>query len=522
MSAHAAPHPSSRVAPERWRSLPGRLWWSSLPLRVIALTLAGSVVVLVLGGFLLLRATTQGILDGRRASAVVEASTALERMQSQLRGSDTRTSSPYERLAQLADQAGAEPNQFRVVVQGPVSRFVSPGITEDSVPPALAQAVASGPGMFATPTTIHHSDPSVPDEPGLAIGATLRGPSGQQAYPIYFIFSQASELATITLLQRVVLSTGALLLVALAGISWLVSRQVGEPVREASLAASRIAAGQFSERLPARGTDDLASLATSMNDMAAELASQIGQLEDLPRLQQRFVSDVSHELRTPLTTVRMAADLIFDEREDMPPFAARSAELMRDELDRFENLLADLLEISRFDAGAAVVSMEETDLVHVVREELQAQAAFAASKGVELRLHADGPASAQMDARRVTRVVRNLVTNAIEHGERRPVDVTVAANERAVAVAVRDHGVGFLPEQAELVFGRFWRADPSRNRTVGGTGLGLAISREDAALHHGLLHAWGRPGQGAMFVLVLPVDGAVTADDSPLPLEVTP
>ncbi len=510
---------------ERWRRAVGRFWWSSLPLRVILLTLAGSVLVLVLGGMLLISQTTQGILDGKRSSAVLEASTALDRMQTQLQGIDTRTASVYERLGQIADLTGSEPNQFKVVVQGPVSRFVSPGITEASVPASLETAVASGAGMFATPTLVDYADPGRPDEPGLAIGATLQAPSGVQSYPIYFIFPETQEMATITMLRRVALSIGALLLVALAGIAWLVSRQVVGPVREASIAASRIASGEFSERLPVRGSDDLASLATSMNDMAAELSSQIGRLEDLSRVQQRFVSDVSHELRTPLTTVRMAADLIYDERDEMPPFASRSAELMRLELDRFESLLADLLEISRFDAGAAVVSLEETDLVHVVCEELDAQQAFAASKGCELILRSTGPARAQMDARRITRIVRNLVTNAIEHGESRPIEVTVASNDRAVAVSVRDHGIGFRPDQAEQVFLRFWRADPSRNRTVGGTGLGLAISREDTLLHHGLLQAWGRPGQGAQFVLVLPVDqeqAQVVGADSPIRLGVAP
>lgn len=126
---------------ERWRRAVGRFWWSSLPLRVILLTLAGSVLVLVLGGMLLISQTTQGILDGKRSSAVLEASTALDRMQTQLQGIDTRTASVYERLGQIADQTGSEPNQFKVVVQGPVSRFVSPGITEASVPASLETAV---------------------------------------------------------------------------------------------------------------------------------------------------------------------------------------------------------------------------------------------------------------------------------------------------------------------------------------------------------------------------------------------
>ncbi|MFC6358303.1 MtrAB system histidine kinase MtrB [Luteococcus peritonei] len=480
--------------------------------------MAGSVLVLLLGGFFLLRQATHGVLEGKKASAVAEATTALDRMQTQLRATDLRTASLYERLNQLADEAGGQPNQYRVVIQGPVSRYVSPDISEASVPESLAQAVASGDGMFVTPTLVDYTDPARTDEPGLAIGATLQAPTGSQTYPIYFIFPESHENQTLEVLRRAMASTSALLLVSLAGIAWLVARQVAEPVRQASQAASRIASGDLEERMEVRGTDDLASLATSMNDMAGELKSQIGQLEELSKVQRQFVSDVSHELRTPLTTVRMAADMLFEQREDLEPFAARSTELMHDELDRFESMLADLLEISRFDAGAAVLSQEETDVVALVRRELDAQRPFAERMGSELLLEAPERATAAVDGRRITRVVRNLVTNAIEHGEHRPIRVTVAADDQALAVAVRDYGVGFTSQEGEHVFDRFWRADPSRTRAVGGTGLGLAISLEDAQLHHGWLRAWGEPRHGAQFLLVVPRLAGAQVTASPLPL----
>ena len=120
--------------------------------------------------------------------------------------------------------------------------------------------------------------------------------------------------------------------------------------------AERLAAGNLDERMRVRGEDDIARLATSFNAMASSLQRQIGQLEDLSHLQQRFTSDVSHELRTPLTTIRMAADMIHDSRGDFAAHVARSSELLSKELDRFESLLADLLEISRFDAGGAVLA----------------------------------------------------------------------------------------------------------------------------------------------------------------------
>ena len=298
------------------------------------------------------------------------------------------------------------------------------------------------------------------------------------------------------------------------------TRQVVDPVREAARTAARFSAGRLEERMVVMGDDDLARLATSFNDMAGSLQAQIRQLEDLSRVQRRFVSDVSHELRTPLTTVRMAADVLHEARGEFEPATARSAELLQTQLDRFETLLSDLLEISRYDAGAAVLDAEPIDLRDVVRRVVEASQPLADRRQTEIRLDLpEQPCTAEADPRRVERALRNLVVNAIEHGESRPVDVVVAGDEHAVAVGVRDHGVGLRPGEAALVFNRFWRADPARARTLGGTGLGLAIALEDARLHGGWLEAWGQPGDGAQFRLTLPRLAKADLISSPLPLE---
>ena len=202
-----------------------------------------------------------------------------------------------------------------------------------------------------------------------------------------------------------------------AGLTWLVTRQVVTPIRLARRVAERLAAGQLQERMRVTGEDDLARLATSFNQMATSLQRQIRQLEELSRVQRRFVSDVSHELRTPLTTVRMAGDVLHDARRTFDPATARSAELLQTELDRFETLLADLLEISRFDAGAAVLELEDVNLVdvaHRVVDLTRAAGRAAAAPRVVVRAP-DHPCLAEVDVRRVERIVRNLVTNAIDH-----------------------------------------------------------------------------------------------------------
>ena len=305
-----------------------------------------------------------------------------------------------------------------------------------------------------------------------------------------------------------------------AGIAWLVTRQIVQPVRHTAGIAEMLAAGRLQERLAIRGTDELAKLGTSFNKMADSLQRQIRELEDLSRLQRRFVSDVSHELRTPLTTVRMAADVLHAARGDFPPAVARSAELLQHELDRFEALLVDLLEISRHDARAAVLEADSVDVGELVHAVVDLSRSHAERTGcpIELQLP-DDAVFAEVDGRRVQRIVRNLINNALEHGERRPVRVAVAASDDAVAISVRDYGVGLRPGESTLVFNRFWRADAARARSSGGTGLGLAIALEDARLHGGWLQAWGEVGHGACFRLTLPRRAGDALRSSPLPLE---
>ncbi|MCW2809928.1 MAG: mtrB, partial [Friedmanniella sp.] len=385
-----------------------------------------------------------------------------------------------------------------------------------SIPAALRKQVEQSNDLLITPTEVEFRD-GKPAVAGLAAGSALTLP-GTGRYQIYLVFPLDQEVETLQVLRVAVLTTGAILVILLTFIAGLVSRQVVTPVRAARRAAESLASGNLHDRMRVRGQDDLARLATSMNYMASELEKQINTLEELSAVQQRFVSDVSHELRTPLTTVRMAAEVLHDSREDFDPVAARSAELLQTELDRFEALLTDLLEISRFDAGAAELSVTSVDVGDIVARVVRASLPLAEKYGTEITVHAAGPAEAEVDPRRIERILRNLLVNAIEHSEGNPIDILIESDDAAVAVAVRDHGVGFEASQAKQVFHRFWRADPARARTVGGTGLGLSIAMEDANLHHGWLTAWGRPGLGAQFRLTLPRRAGTILETSPLPL----
>jgi two-component system, OmpR family, sensor histidine kinase MtrB len=336
---------------------------------------------------------------------------------------------------------------------------------------------------------------------------------------LYYLVPLTTEDSAANQIRTTVLATGLALVVLLGVVAALVTRMVVSPVRVAARTAQRLSAGLLDQRMKVEGEDDLALLAAAFNQMAANLQRQIVRLEEMSRLQRRFTSDVSHELRTPLTTVRMAADLIFAERDGFDPAVARSAELLQAELDRFENLLTDLLEISRFDAGFAALDAEHADLVPIVERVVERLSGLAERAGVAIELQLpDRPVIAEVDPRRVERVLRNLIGNAVEHGEGKPVQVALATDDAAVAVTVRDHGVGLKPGEERLVFNRFWRADPSRARQTGGTGLGLSISVEDARLQGGWLEAWGAPGHGAQFRLTLPVRAGDRLVAAPLPL----
>jgi len=321
------------------------------------------------------------------------------------------------------------------------------------------------------------------------------------------------------LVQRVLVGVALAVIVLLAAIASLVTRWVVLPVRHAAAAAQRVSAGHLGERMQVHGVDDLAALATSFNDMAASLQGKLRELEDLSNVQRQFVSDVSHELRTPLSTIKMAADLLFEARAELDAAAGRSVELLQSQLDRFESLLVDLLEISRFDAGAATLDADLVDVCDLVRRSADDAQQLAERRGsrIEFRLPATG-CFAEADRRRVERILRNILVNAVEHGEGKEVVVTTAMDSDAVAVSVRDYGVGLRPGEEQKVFDRFWRADPARARTTGGTGLGLSIAREDAQLHGGWLQAWGEQGRGSQFRLSLPRVAGTELRGSPLPL----
>ncbi|GAA4860257.1 MtrAB system histidine kinase MtrB [Saccharopolyspora rosea] len=517
---------------DRWHRFE-TMWRRSMQLRVVVSTLALSLAVVFVLGMVLQTQITSQLLAAKENAAIAQAEYSLPILERELTAVDPNSDGVSEQLEvalnRLTTSASGQSTTETVagafdpvLVDGhaPGDRRLQPsaGPIED-VPQDLRRYVERG--QLATQIT------TVPRGHEVVTMLAVGTPVGTATRPlqVYLLFPLTAEQNTLAVVQSTLLVGGAVLLVLLGAITNLVTRQVVRPVRQAAQVAVQLAEGDLDKRMRVIGEDDVARLAESFNEMADSLKHQIKQLEEFGQLQRRFTSDVSHELRTPLTTVRMAADVLHASREEFPPGLSRSTELLVDELDRFESLLADLLEISRLDAGVAELAAEPLDLPEIVRRAAESLRAIADTSGVELRMdmpepedHESADTTILADARRVERIVRNLVANAIDHAEGGPVEIRFGANAQAVAVTVRDYGVGLRPGEAELVFTRFWRADPSRNRRTGGTGLGLSISSEDARLHGGVLDAWGEPGEGSCFRLTLPRRPGEPFDTNPLPL----
>ena len=512
-----------------WLARARRLWRTSLQLRTVAITVAlSTVAVTIISGYMSLSIATN-LYEARKQQVLAEARQATASAQQLFDSSVTQTgtidletanSTAQTTIRATTSNPGgtqyailrSEGQSTAQIMQSVTSRELDISVISSE----LEAQVAEGDGsVYAQAVPL--STPAGVD-PGLVVGGAIEVPTAGQ-YELYLVYNVRDVQQTLDFVQQTLVIGSLLLVLTIGLVTFFVVRLAIAPVRVAADTAEKLAAGQLEERIPEKGEDVIATLARSFNRMADSLQRQITQLADLSRVQQRFVSDVSHELRTPLTTIRLAGDVLYDQRDQFAPATARTAELLHTQVERFESMLGDLLEMSRFDAGAASLDTEPTNLVRLVEDSLEGIRPLADEKGSELRLVAPGGYfEADVDARRLRRILQNLLGNAVDHGEGRPVVVYVDSDADAVAIAVRDYGIGMRAEELERVFDRFWRADPSRQRSTGGTGLGLAIATEDAHLHGGTLDVWSVEGEGSCFRLTLPRRPGQPLTGSPIAL----
>ncbi len=501
------------VLRSRFMSL-GTWWRSSLTVRVVSLVMAAGLASMLAAGTVIVSQVRSQLFDRSVASVVDMYEASRSNAQARLDASNSPTAGQIQLIANQIIEDQYDPT--RAVMGAAMLRAAG---VDDSTFPILDPYTKSSieirdlisPQMrevVPTSNSVHWQSVALPrsgggTNPGVIVGAPLNVP-GAGTFEYYVAYSLEQQESTVRLLIGILTAGAAVLVLLLALITWLVVGLVLRPVQEAARSAQRLSDGAFDSRMSVRGDDELAHLAESFNQMAESLSDQFTRMERMSNVQQEFVSAVSHELRSPVTTIRMAGQLIYDKRTELPPVLQRSAELQHDQLINLDTMLSDLLEISRFDAGAMVLATEKADLLDIVNSVVTSQEPLAESNGVEVFVRTEGDTSAKVEPRRVERIIRNLVVNALEHAESRPVLIRVVGAENAVAVEVSDAGVGLSEEQVTHVFDRFWRADTSRVRKSGGTGLGLTIAREDAMLHGGRLQCAGVLGVGTTFLLTLP------------------
>jgi two-component system sensor histidine kinase MtrB len=342
-------------------------------------------------------------------------------------------------------------------------------------------------------------------------GAATPTPSG---LVLYLVVPQETEQlyveALVTAIERATLpALGLAVLIAL-----VVARGVLRPVRALGRATRRMAAGHLDTRLEVTGADELAELSETFNDTAAALEQSVTELRRMEARSRRFVADVSHELRTPLAAMTAVTDVLDEQASRLDQVTGEAVRLVSEETARLARLVDDLMEICRFDAGAAELRVDEIDLAESVRRTL-------ASRGWQDRVTADLPADgalrARVDPRRLDVVVANLVGNALRHGAP-PVTVRVAAEDGPdgqrpeggrpgggwAVITVSDRGPGIPEDALPHVFERFYKASRARTRSES-SGLGLAITEENVRLHGGSVRAAGRPGGGAVLTVALPL-----------------
>ncbi|MBR6460137.1 MAG: HAMP domain-containing histidine kinase [Actinomycetaceae bacterium] len=520
----------------RYRQALGHIWDTSRQFRLLTLVVTISLIAMILSGLSVVAAVRSHIFDRT-------VTTSLERYEGSYTSAQSLFStvdSPSElQIQNIADQVISSQYDATHEVIGAV---ILPSVKDSDEHPLklstektlqlsaliteeFREAVNNNDGAqwreVTLPAALQIGEEDKGEDPesggnAIIVGQTIDVPK-VGVYEFYIAYSLDSEEDLIRSIRKLLIAGFAGVFAVFIISVYVVARSVLQPVRDVTAKAQEIADGDYDVRMKVTGKDELAQLSHSFNRMASSIQDQFARYERVANVQQGFVSAVSHELRTPVTTIRMAGQLMYDKREELPNALRRSVELQHEQLINLDTMLSDLLEISRYDAGAMELNAEKTLVADVVRKAVADQVPLAEANGVEVKIVVEGDTTVEGEQRRIERIIRNLVVNALEHSEGKAVRVRVVGGESAVAVEVSDRGVGLTEEQAANVFKRFWRADSSRVRKSGGTGLGMTLAREDAELHGGTLECIGELGLGSTFLLTLPrVAGADFEPPCPL------
>ncbi|MFI0904013.1 ATP-binding protein [Streptomyces sioyaensis] len=544
------------------RRASGLLRWTSLRLRLVVVFALVALTAAVSASGIAYWLNRNTVLDRTQNAVLNDFRKALE--------DSTRSLPLRPRCAELQDaarQMAAGPQNYAVLLIGVDSKGKDCAATTDkdlltltSVPASLRGAVNEARPVDESNRYAHHlywQRREVQDTPYLVAGAKVTGggPTG------YMIKSLATEQQDLNSLAWSLGIATALALVGSALLAQAAATTVLRPVQRLGHAARQLGEGRLDTRLRVTGTDELADLSRTFNRTAERLEQRVEELSGREAASRRFVADMSHELRTPLTAITAVSEVLEEEAESLDPMIAPAVQLVVSETRRLNDLVENLMEVTRFDAGTARLVLDDVDVADQVTACIDARAWLDA-----VDLDADRGTVARLDPRRLDVILANLIGNALKHGGS-PVRVSVCTEaaagagaagrtgstalgagdaagpsagpeadggpqagvgdggpERAghgaeaartgggtLVIRVRDHGPGIPEEVLPHVFDRFYKASASRPRSEG-SGLGLSIALENAHIHGGEITADNLPEGGAVFTLRLPMDASPLAD----------
>ncbi|GGL93687.1 two-component sensor histidine kinase [Streptomyces fumigatiscleroticus] len=480
---------------------------------MVAFTLVAAVATLTTGALTFRQART-GVLQQSQDTVIDDFRDRVDTLVPDYRFPPAR--SDLELFAADVARGGRSANWRVLAVYRELSATSAPGDAFEELSPAMRTAVRSGRATVFQRVSREGRSALVVGMP-VTFAATHAAERRSSGLEVYLTVPQQEEQgyvdALVTAIERATVpALGLAVLLAL-----LAARGVLRPVRALRRATRSIAEGRLDTRLAVRGSDELAELSRSFNETAAALEESVAELRRLEAGARRFAADVSHELRTPLAAMSAVTDVLDEDAARLDDDTAMAVRLISEETTKLAALVNDLMEISRFDAGAAALHLDDIDLAESVRRTL---AARGWQDTVDTRLPEPGTLRGRVDPRRLDVVVANLVANALRHGAL-PVRLHLRAQERAgtgrqAVIEVSDSGQGIPDSVLPQVFDRFYKSDSARARSEG-SGLGLAITAENVRLHGGTVRAANRPGGGAVFTVVLPLRDGGPQDATPDP-----
>lgn len=479
----------------------GLLRLTSLRLRLVAVFAAVALIAAVSASGIAYWLNRDAVLTRAQNSSLNDFRDSLQRNASSL-----PVNPPCRTLKTAADRIG-RPDGYQVVLidrtpdGGPCASPSNPDVfTLDDVPASLQRAVNAKRQDDGGRYHLYWQRVSLHGTPYLVAGARITG-NGPTGYMLKSLEAERRDLNSLAW------SLGIATLLALVGSALLAqaaASTVLRPVQRLGEAAQQLGEGRLGTRLKVSGTDELAELSRTFNQAAESLETRVAELSAREEASRRFVADMSHELRTPLTAITAVTEVLEDEAESLDPMIAPAVRLVVSETRRLNELVENLMEVTRFDAGTARLLLDEVDVAEMVMSCMDARAwldsvELEARRGIRVRI----------DPRRLDVILANLIGNALKHGGS-PVRVTVRtrnacqSSDSHLVIEVADKGPGIPEDVLPHVFDRFYKADASRARSEG-SGLGLSIAMENAHIHGGDITAANNPEGGAVFTLRLPL-----------------